>query len=62
MSLIEVCIVTLIIICVTRMYCDGAWVVIPKYKHLRHCSILQYILIVRHFVVGLDLGAMKCMA
>ena len=25
MSLIEVCIVTLIIICVTRMYCDGAW-------------------------------------
>ena len=24
MSLIEVCIVTLIIICVTRMYCDGA--------------------------------------
>ena len=47
---------------VTRMYCDGAWVVILKYKHLWHCSILQYILIVRHFMVGLDLGAMKCMA
>ena len=24
-------------------------VVTQKYKHLRHCSILQYILIVRHF-------------
>ena len=34
-------------------------VVTQKYKHLQHSSILQYILIVRHFVVGLDLGAMK---
>ena len=47
---------------VTRMIVMVLGVVTQKYKHLRHCSILQYILIVRHFVVGLDLGAMKCMA
>ena len=51
MSLIEVYIAVMVLGVVTH-----------KYKHLRHCSILQYILIVRHFVVGLDLGAMKCMA
>ena len=34
MSLIEVSIVTLIIICVTRMYCDGAWGVDPEIQTL----------------------------
>ena len=45
MSLIEVSIVTLIIICVTRMYCDGAWGVDPEIQTLAallNTSIYSY--------------------
>ena len=48
---------------VTRMYCDGAWCGDPEIQTLAALlNILLYTLIVRHFMVGLDLGAMKNMA
>ena len=47
---------------VTRMYCDGAWGGDPEIQTLAALLNTTIFLMVRHFMVGLDLGAMKCMA
>ena len=41
------------------MYCDGAWGDDPEIQTL---AALLNTTIYSYFVVGLDLGAMKCMA
>ena len=47
---------------VTRMYCDGAWGGDPEIQTLAALLNTTIFLMVRHFMVGLDLGAMKFMA